>query len=117
MTTKPIPTKGLTDAALDWAVYKAEKGYNPQIIYGKVHDDCGWEYIAYSPSINWALAGPIIDRERITIAPHEKHGAKAWRALHMRTMLTGPTPLIAAMRCYVASKLGDSVDVPEELAQ
>ena len=27
-----------------------------------------------------------------------------------------PTPLIAAMRCYVASKLGDEVDVPEELA-
>lgn len=27
----------------------------------------------------------------------------------------GPTPLIAAMRCYVASKLGDEVDVPEEL--
>lgn len=28
---------------------------------------------------------------------------------------TGPTPLIAAMRCYVASKLGDTVEVPEEL--
>lgn len=29
----------------------------------------------------------------------------------------GTTPLIAAMRCYVASKLGDVVDVPEELAK
>lgn len=28
----------------------------------------------------------------------------------------GPTPLIAAMRCYVASKLGETVDVPDELA-
>lgn len=27
----------------------------------------------------------------------------------------GPTTLIAAMRCYVASKLGDEVEVPEEL--
>jgi hypothetical protein len=27
----------------------------------------------------------------------------------------GPTPLIAAMRCYVASKLGDAVEIPEEL--
>ena len=27
----------------------------------------------------------------------------------------GPTPLIAAMRCFVASKLGDEVDVPDEL--
>ncbi len=27
----------------------------------------------------------------------------------------GPTPLIAAMRCYVASKLGDEIEIPEEL--
>ncbi|MNW06473.1 hypothetical protein D3C71_2028910 [compost metagenome] len=27
----------------------------------------------------------------------------------------GPTPLIAAMRCYVASRVGDEVDLPEEL--
>jgi hypothetical protein len=27
----------------------------------------------------------------------------------------GPTPLIAAMRCYVASKLGDEVEIPSEL--
>lgn len=27
----------------------------------------------------------------------------------------GQTPLIAAMRCYVASKLGDDVEIPEEL--
>lgn len=114
MTT--LKTQDLTGAALDWAVYKAKKGYNPEIICGKVNDDCGWEYIAYSPSINWGLAGPIIECERITMAPHEKHGAKAWRALHMRTMLTGPTPLIAAMRAYVHSKLGPTVDVPQELA-
>ena len=29
--------------------------------------------------------------------------------------MTGPTPLIAAMRCYVASKLGDDVEIPEGL--
>lgn len=27
----------------------------------------------------------------------------------------GPTPLIAAMRAYVASKLGDEIDVPSDL--
>ena len=27
----------------------------------------------------------------------------------------GTTPLIAAMRCYVASKLGDNIELPEEL--
>ena len=29
--------------------------------------------------------------------------------------ICGDTPLIAAMRCYVASKLGDTVDIPKEL--
>gem|GEM_PF-2663022 len=27
----------------------------------------------------------------------------------------GKTPLVAAMRCYVASKLGEEVDIPDEL--
>ena len=27
----------------------------------------------------------------------------------------GPTPLIAAMRCYVTSKLGDEVEIPKDL--
>jgi hypothetical protein len=27
----------------------------------------------------------------------------------------GPTPLIAAMRCYVASKMGDEIELPEEV--
>jgi hypothetical protein len=27
----------------------------------------------------------------------------------------GPTQLVSAMRCYVGSKLGNEVDVPEEL--
>jgi len=31
--------------------------------------------------------------------------------------MTGPTPLIAAMRCYVASRLGDTVEIPEEIAK
>jgi hypothetical protein len=30
-------------------------------------------------------------------------------------MYYGPTPLIAAMRCYVASKIGLEVEIPEEL--
>lgn len=31
------------------------------------------------------------------------------------SMIYGPTPLIAAMRCYVASKLGDEIEIPLEL--
>ena len=39
----------------------------------------------------------------------------AWPTRDQTKMVYGPTALIAAMRCYVASKLGEEVDVPEEL--
>ena len=38
-----------------------------------------------------------------------------WHVSTTPTYGYGPTPLIAAMRCYVASKLGDEVEVPVEL--
>lgn len=41
-----------------------------------------------------------------------------WTAVHNLRLghcYYGPTPLIAICHCYVASKLGDEVDVPEEL--
>jgi hypothetical protein len=70
----------------------------------------------FNPSTDWRQGGPIIERERITIDARE-HG-QLWLA-HSRLVgqdgITGPTPLIAAMRCYVASKLGDEIDVPNEL--
>jgi hypothetical protein len=37
--------------------------------------------------------------------------------MDMQWICRGPTPLIAAMRCYVASKMGDEVDVPDELVK
>jgi len=37
------------------------------------------------------------------------------RCIYPRYEQRGPAPLIAAMRCYVASKLGNEIDIPEEL--
>jgi len=49
----------------------------------------------------------------------ENHGSQGdyWGMSYRvdEAAIRGPTPLIAAMRCYVASKLGDEVDVPKEL--
>jgi hypothetical protein len=39
----------------------------------------------------------------------------AYSSLSINMDFHGDTPLIAAMRCYVASKLGSLVDVPKEL--
>jgi hypothetical protein len=70
-------------------------------------------------STNWAQGGPIIGRERINIA-EDIHPTMNWTATlyvpdEEAWQFDGPTPLIAAMRCFVASTLGEEVDVPEEL--
>lgn len=67
---------------------------------------------AFSPSTSWADAGPIIDSARIAISCHAWGGAaylpdgpELWNAKTLGEMPSvGPTPLIAAMRAFVASK-------------
>ena len=62
-------------------------------------------------STDWALAGPIIEREKIAIDwDHD-----CWNAStdDLPAYYSAETPLIAAMRCYVASKLGDEVEINE----
>lgn len=107
-------TSDLYGAALDWAVAKCE---------GFVQDDDpAWErgYEPFSYSTDWSEAGPIIEREVIALI-HPKYDCWTAHVYDKRVddesyTLDGPTPLIAAMRCYVASQLGDEVDVPEDLA-
>lgn len=102
--TKVLRTGELTGAALDWAVATSEKWRLDLVPDG-----------SYTPSTNWAQGGPIIEREKITVQPVIL--PDGWMARNQKDngVYEGPTPLIAAMRCYVASKLGDTVDVPEEL--
>jgi len=77
----------------------------------------------WRPDEDWSQGGPIIEREKIDIEYYVSMPAGApvmWLAVqrynpdHQRAS-SGPTPLIAAMRCYVASKLGDEIDIPKEL--
>jgi len=113
-----IKTSELTGAALDWAVAKCEGKtvtyYGRGLWYG-IEDghDYRWEW---SPSTNWAQGGPIIEEEGISVWVFDD---VTWKAENpfagAECVYEGPTPLIAAMRCFVASRLGDEVDVPEEL--
>jgi len=104
----------LTEAVLDWAVQQCE-GQRTDI-------DFTWWTEDYSPSTNWAQGGPIIEREFIMLT-HPKYNC--WTAIAQdSTDLDAPlyredgeTPLIAAMRCYVASVLGAEIDVPVELTK
>jgi Protein of unknown function (DUF2591) len=74
------------------------------------------------PTTDWSQAGPIIERERIGFRFSGDFGFCAWKSYGIGSHQNehsqyGPTPLVAAMRCYVASKLGDEVEIPKELAE
>lgn len=117
-----MKTYELTGAALDWAVAKC---IWPDDIGNTVpfhHDGSD-----YAPSRKWAHGGPIIERERIGIreSNNEWH-AERWadnsgmaknpnQRYQCNHFSSGPTPLVAAMRVFVASKLGLEVQIPEEL--
>ena len=118
----------LTGAALDWLVAKCE-GMVAQGVYGEpelTQDGLHLHYCdvllshPYSPSTDWAEGGPIVQREGIGIRQYgdfleSRWQADKWAFKFVDPMATGTTPLIAAMRCYVSSKLGDEVDIPEEM--
>ena len=70
------------------------------------------DFATFEPSTDWSQGGAIIERERISIT----HQVGQWAAQTDDDLFAyGPPPLVAAMRCYVASKLGDTVDIPAEL--
>lgn len=112
-----MKTAELQGAALDWAVARVEfVGTLPlRIVSGVIYTVEGDNW---NPSTDWALGGPIIEREKIGVNP-EYLPCSGWvsdtKTISEKTHQHGPTPLIAAMRCYVASVLGDTVDIPEEL--
>ena len=130
-----IKTSELIDQALDWAVAQAigtKPVYNWRAFgvkhYGAWETDpaFGSAVMLRPYSSHWAQGGPIIERENLCVG--RKHQADTnycevndpavdcWARTTAGGYLSyGPTPLIAAMRCLVASKLGDEVDIPEEL--
>ena len=69
----------------------------------------------FNYSSRWESGGRIIEREKITVRFWEGEPYVLAYQWNTEGWMEGPTPLIAAMRCYVASKLGDEVEVPEEL--
>ena len=119
-------TSELTGAALDWAVAKCEgytdlhkidgrMAHEPQLgMYPPRRAYGVMDLFELGFSTDWSLAGPIIEREKMRVAynPDDHTGEAGWDCY---VKGWGDTPLIAAMRCYVASKLGEDIDIPEEL--
>lgn len=102
-----MKTAELTGAALDWAVAECECALR------------NWpNYTVIPPySTDWSQGGPLVEREiQSLIKARIDANTVEWEACNWNDDYGyGPTPLIAAMRTYVASKLGDEVEIPEEL--
>ena len=125
-----MKTSELTGAALNYAVAVCEgftnlranpHRFDGRLIMGRPSKDLPPEYMDdLQFSRNWAMGGPIIEREAIR---WYKIDYSRWVACKCTGIGThqnefsqyGPTQLIATMRCYIASKLGDEVEIPEEL--
>ena len=109
-----MKTSELTKAALDWAVSKCA-GVTWMAFPGYLYQHGEGHY-----STDWAQGGPIIEREGIDICTSTRGGWIATLLVDCEDNKVvrgeGETCLIAAMRCYVASKLGDEVEVPDEMA-
>ena len=124
-----IKVSEASGVVLDWMVAKCE-GVNPYmrhgrlvwmprgVLFGIIRKDP--QPVAYSTDPSQSF--PIIDREQIaTTTQHGCRGMELWMASLVLPndngviIQWGPTMPIAAMRCFVASKMGEEVDVPEEL--
>lgn len=115
-TTVRVKTSDLQGAALDWAVAKCE-GRPHSYAVVDVKGQPPLKAVTFTPSTDWAQAGPIVERQEIAIWPDEEGGFLASADEGAGTDYHGESYLIAAMRCYVASQLGAEVDVPVELIE
>ena len=127
---KQIKVSEATPLQLNWLVAKCE-GLECEVPayadtpWVRVTDTSGLQYVCPDYSTDWAHGGPII--ERMFAQGLRLHTAEYTTGIHDKTVMVasldspngfwfGPTPLIAAMRCFVASRLGQEAEVPDELA-
>jgi len=128
-----MKTNELTGAALDWAAARCEGAIDIwQAANGEwcieFSDGTKTYFDEHQYSTDWSHGGPIIEREGLDVhcvktglwsatwwannSGMAKNPAQRFKQ-NIRT--DGPSPLIAAMRCYVASKLGDEIELPKKL--
>lgn len=129
MNLRKVKIAEASNLQLDWIVGTLEKAFrmrvarpidwydpsdNRWIVRAQVAN-VGWfaDY-TYQPSVNPAISWSIIEREGLSVIYHD---AQHWTAANISGTVCeeGPTSLVAAMRCFCASRLGEEAEVPEEL--
>jgi len=121
-----MKTADLTEDALDWAVREC-LDRNQLFEFGLTESVTP----SWRPSTSWSQGGPIIERERIELTIRKRFETDGRRTVTwvattvvrvqfqnyqgIPTPFVGEAtePLVAAMRSYVASKLGAEVEVPD----
>jgi len=114
---KKIKVSEATNVQLDWLVAKCE-GIDLFETEGWLYDTDEGTRRVYRPTTDWSQMGPIIGRGSILF--HSSGDGATLEAYLSSKGTSGPMGagedhLIAAARCYVTSKLGDTAEVPEEL--
>lgn len=122
-----MKTAELEGAQLDLAVANADELPHTDIRDGRcyaaqpIFDGQKMAVLPFEPSTRWAHGGPLIEREQIAIASFDdgwcaeaptRRGAAWFYRGEDSWGPPAPTPLIAAMRAFVASRLGEEVELP-----
>ncbi|MDE1480181.1 DUF2591 domain-containing protein [Xenorhabdus bovienii] len=118
-----IKTSALTGRALDWAVCLAIGGtanedntevQAPNNVYYLLSNGKG----NFTPSTDWAQCGQLIDTYLIELNNQviSENEVEHW-ATCMDEYIYGSTALEAACRIVVHVKLGDEVEIPDELVE
>lgn len=100
MNTKPVSVSTLAGPALDWVVAKCEgvKLTYASLAYQMKQYGClqrrhGGDW---RPSSDWSIAGPIIERENLSIMPAAGEGWRAYKTHRIdwvsQCYANGPTP-------------------------
>lgn len=124
-----VKTAELSGKALDWATGRAI-GANVGITIGglvkEITSHNPIDMSLWQPTNDWSICGPLIEKLKISCyASVDPESSKVyhWVAVNekvpydKRRGYTASEPKIAICRAVVASKLGDEVDIPDELME
>lgn len=118
-----VKTADLIGPALDWAVATIEgygrlrrnpHAFNQALIMNRVDGQCVF-FSELNYSEDWSQGGPIIEREWIELGAYHDQWRAVFHGEDGSIYQDGPTPLVAALRCFISSRLGDEIEIPEEL--
>lgn len=116
-TFKPVKVIDATPSQLDWLVgtIHKEEIYAKDRVYTRVrwvdHDFPSEADYLYSPTTDWALGGPLIKPNLVGLQPLCR-GAE-FGAYIEDFAAYDAEPLVAIIRVYLLSKIGETGNVPE----